>query len=70
MVSNFERILAEIRREAAQIAPNYQLDPETVVNLIMEIVDLQDQHRVKAQHNINVKIKQMIQDASRNSEVQ
>ena len=64
MVSNFERILAEIRKEASQIAPNYRLDPESVVNLIMDIVDLEDQHRVKAQHGINRKIRQMIETAA------
>lgn len=64
MVSNFERILAEIRKEAAQTAPNYRLEPESVVNLIMDIVDLEDQHRVKAQHGINRKIRQMIETAA------
>lgn len=67
MVSNFERILAEIRKEAGQIAPNYGLDPESVVSLIMEIVDLEDQHRVKAQHGINRKIRQMIETAANQS---
>ena len=64
MVSNFERILAEIRKEAGQTAPSYRLDPESVVNLIMDIVDLEDQHRVKAQHGINRKIRQMIETAA------
>ncbi|MDE0348818.1 MAG: hypothetical protein OXM56_03830 [Gammaproteobacteria bacterium] len=64
MVSNFERILAEIRKEAGQIAPNYRVDPDSVVNLIMGIVDLEDQHRVKAQHGIKKKIRQMIETAA------
>ncbi len=64
MVSNFERILAEIQKEAGNIAPTYQLDAESVVNLIMEIVDLEDQHRVKAQHGINKKTRQMIENAA------
>lgn len=64
MVSNFERILAEIRKEAGKIAPNYRLDPESVVNLIMDIVDLEDQHRVKHQHAINRNIRQMIETAA------
>ena len=64
MVSNFERILAEIRKEAGQIAPTYRLDPESVVNLVMDIVDLEDQHRVKAQHGIKRKIRQMIESAA------
>ena len=64
MVSNFERILTEIRKEAGLIAPNYRLDPESVVNLIMEIVDLEDQHRVKHQQGINRQIRQMIETAA------
>ena len=64
MVSNFERILAEIRKEASQITPSYRLDPESVVNLIMDIVDLEDQHRVKHQQGINKKIRQMIETAA------
>ncbi len=64
MVSNFERILTEIRKEAGQTAPSYHLDPDSVVKLIMDIVDLEDQHRVKAQHGINRKIRQMIETAA------
>ena len=64
MVSNFERILTEIRKEAGHIAPNYRLDPESVVNLIMDIVDLEDQHRVKHQPRINRQIRQMIETAT------
>ena len=64
MVSNFERILDEIKKEAGRIAPAYRLDPGSIVNLVMDIVDLQDQHRVKAQHGINRKIRQMIENAA------
>jgi len=42
MVSNFERIYEEIKKEAVRTAPTYRLDPDTVVNLIMEVVDLED----------------------------
>ena len=64
MVSNFERIFAEIRKEANRIAPAYRLDPESVVNLIMEIVDLEDQHSVKALARINQQVRTMIQNAA------
>ena len=40
MVSNFQRILDEIRKEAHHIARTYGLEPEAVVTLIMDIVDL------------------------------
>ena len=65
MVSNFERILAEIRKEAGRVAPRYQLDPEAVVNLIMEIVDLEDQHRVRAQARIHQNVRRMIENVAR-----
>ena len=65
MVSNFERILDEIRKEAHRIARTYGLDPEAVVTLIMDIVDLEDRNRVKAVAGINRQIKGMIEDAAR-----
>ena len=61
MVSNFERILAEIGKDARRLAPTYRLDPETVVDLIMSIVDLEDQNRIRAQSRINQKVRQMIE---------
>ena len=67
MVSNFERIFHEIRDEANRIAPDYGLDPKIVVDLVMDIVDLEDQHRIKAQHRIHQKIKGMIENATRSS---
>ena len=67
MVSNFERILVEIRKEANRIAPDHGLQPESVVDLIMNIVDLEDQHRVKAQHGIKQKVRGMIETAARSS---
>lgn len=64
MVSNFERILAEIRKEAGRIAPDYRLNPQSVVDLVMSIVDLEDQHRVRAVSGINKKVRQMIENAA------
>ncbi len=65
MVSNFERILNEIRKEANAVAPAYRLRPESVVKLIMDIVDLEDRHRVKAEARINQKVREKIEDATR-----
>ena len=47
MVSNYDRIYAEIVREAERLAPDRGVDPKTLVKLVMEIVDLEDQHRTK-----------------------
>ena len=57
MVSNYDRILAEITKEAQRLAPDDNVDPEMLVTLTMEIVDLEDQHRIK-----NIRIKQLIED--------
>ena len=57
MVSNYDRILAEITREAQRLAPEDNVDPEILVTLAMEIVDLEDQHRIK-----NIRIRQMIEE--------
>lgn len=57
MVSNYDRILVEITKEAQQLAPEQGVDPEALVTLAMEIVDLEDQHRIKSTN-----IKQRIED--------
>ncbi len=67
MVSNFERILHEIREGSRRIDQNSGLDPEDIVTLIMNIVDLEDSNRVKAVAGINQKIKGMIENAVRRS---
>ena len=67
MVSNFGRILDEIRREAIRAAPAYGLQSEPVVKLIMDIVNLEDQHRVKAMAGIHQRVRGMIEDAARPS---
>lgn len=64
MVSNFERILDEIRKEADQVAPGYGLQPDSVVELIMKIVDVEDRHRIKAEPRIHQRITGMIQDVA------
>lgn len=64
MVSNFQRILTEIRREANLVAPSHGFEPEPVVELIMNIVDMEDRHRIRAEPRINQKVKGMIQDVA------
>ena len=64
MVSNFERILSGIRREANLVAPAHGLKPEAVVELIMKIVDIEDRHRIKSESRIHQRIKGMIQDVT------
>lgn len=57
MVSNYDRIYAEINKEAQGLAPEENVDPGALVTLTMEIVDLEDQHRIK-----NIRINQLIED--------
>ena len=64
MVSNFERIFDEIKREANLIAPKYGLDADALVELVMNIVDSEDQHRIKSVARIHQKVKGMIQDVA------
>ncbi len=64
MVSNFKRILLEIKREANVVGPDHRLVPDSVVKLIMGIVDLEDRHRIKTEGRINQKVKGMIQDVA------
>ena len=68
MVSNFERIFDEIKIGAHQIARNYGLEPEAVVKLIMNIVNLEDENRVKAVAGIDQKVRAMIENAFRPSD--
>ena len=63
MVNNFKRILAEIKREADRVAPDYKLKSESLVQVIMEIVEIEDRNRIKAEPRINQRVKGMIQDA-------
>ena len=47
MVNNYDRIFAEIQREARRLAPERDHRSEDVVELSMEIVNWEDEHRVK-----------------------
>jgi len=62
MVSNFERILEEIRKEADRLAPGY--DSELVVDLVMQIVNLEDEHRVRAQRGMERQVRNMIEKSA------
>ena len=64
MVSNFDRILGEIKREANLIAPDHGLQPTSVVEVIMKIVDIEDRNRVRAEPRIHQRVKGMIQNAA------
>ena len=47
MVNNYDRIFSEIQKEARHLAPERDHQPDDVVELAMEIVNWEDEHRVK-----------------------
>ena len=60
MVSNYDRILNEIKKEAQRSAPEHNIGPDALIDLAMEIVDLEDQHRIKHIARINQRIEGLI----------
>ena len=61
MVSNYDRIYREIKKEAQNLVHEDGIEPEVLVILTMDIVDLVDQHRTKHIHGINQEIKRKIE---------
>ena len=47
MVSNYDRILDEITVEATRVGYDNDLRSERLIELVMEIVDTEDRHRIK-----------------------
>ena len=44
MVSNFDRIFAEIKKEVEAVASDHGLDADALIELIMDIVNLEDKN--------------------------
>ncbi|MDE2716109.1 MAG: hypothetical protein OXI33_03705 [Chloroflexota bacterium] len=64
MVSNFDRIYEEIQREARRVSEELGLEPETLASLTLEIVNLEDRHRISHIHAINKKVRALIESAA------
>ena len=64
MVSNYDRVYEEIRKEALRIAKSEGIPSDMLVRLAMEIVDEEDQNRISSTHGINQKIAGMIRNAA------
>ena len=62
MVSNYDRIYREIVNRAEAVAADHGVEKEALVTLVMEIVNLEDQHRTKS-----IRIKQLVQDRIQNA---
>ncbi len=65
MVSNFDRIYAEIQKQAERIAPEHNLDKNQIVHLIMRIADIVDEHSVKHNPRMNQDIQACIRGVQR-----
>lgn len=57
MVSNYDRIFREIGEIAGQLAPEHEVDKDALVHLVIEIVNLEDQHRTKS-----LRINQLVEE--------
>lgn len=64
MVSNYDRIYLEIARHAEEIEQTYGVNARDLTTLVMEIVDLEDQNRIKPLA-INKQITHMVDQAAK-----
>ncbi len=64
MVSNYDRIYQEIQIEARRVSEDLDLEPEALSRLTLEIVDLEDRHRISHIHAINKQIRALIETAA------
>jgi hypothetical protein len=58
-MNNFDRIHQELAREAEELAPEVGLDPARFLELVLEVVEAEDQHRI-TKTNINQQIERVI----------
>ncbi|MCY4399699.1 MAG: hypothetical protein OXE96_10225 [Gemmatimonadetes bacterium] len=64
MVNNYDRIYRELQVEARRISEDLDIDPEALATLALEIVDLEDRHRVSHVHAIHKQIRALIDDTA------
>ncbi len=60
-LSNYDRLYREIGDAAQRLAPK---DPASLVKLVMEIVDLEDQNRIKSVARIRQRVEGLIESAT------
>lgn len=64
MVNNYDRIYAEIERHAARMAPR-GLASSTLVDLIMEVVDLEDRQVARIKQKVENSVRSVAVGALR-----
>lgn len=67
-MNNFDRINLELQREAERLAPLVGMDPARLHEVILEIVDAEDQHRI-SRTNIRQQVKSIVLNAAHGSSV-
>ncbi len=63
MVSNYDRIFEEITTEANRVAAESDLPADPLIELVMEIVNTEDRHRIRP-IDVNKDIENMITTAA------
>ena len=63
MVTNYDRIFAEITKEADRVARETNQDARELLTVAMEIVDLEDQHSIH-QTNVDQRFTAIINEAA------
>ena len=64
MISNYDRIYKEIQIESRRVGENLRVDPEALARLTLEIVDVEDRHRISHIHAINKKVRALIESTA------
>ncbi len=64
MISNYDRIFREIQIEARRASLDLGIDPEVLERLTMEIVELEDRHRISHIHGIKKQMRTLIEDTA------
>lgn len=64
MVNNYDRIYAEIERHAERMAPE-GLAPSTLVDLVMEVVDLEDRQVARIRQKVENSVRTVAVSAGR-----
>lgn len=67
-MNNYDRIFTEIRNEAEQYCSETGLGVDELVGLVIEIVNLEDQHRLRA-IRINQLVEEKIENVARRRSV-
>ena len=62
-MNNFDRIHQELSRQAAELASEVNMEPARFLQIVMELVNAEDEHRI-ARTNINQQAEQILLNAA------